>query len=552
MPAATRSSTSPLRRPPSSIDREAARRRTGSPTSRTPALVARIVDREAVRARRRTAAALDDARCTGLPRAPGLPHRPLPRQGDGPEHPRASASPTGSSSRSGTATTSTTCRSPSPSRSASRAAAASTRRPARCATSCRTTCSSCSSFVAMEPPARFDAEAVRDESAKVLRSMRPLERRDDVGARPVRRAATRAASRCRATATRRASRRARVIETYVAARRPARQLALGRRALLPAHRQAPAQARDARSRSSSSACRTCRSAYAAAEQLEPNVLVLRIQPDEGIALRFGAKVPATRTADPHRHDGLRLRRRVRRRPAEAYETLLLDALRGDATNFTRTDAVWSSRWRIVDPLMESWAQSGGAPHLYAAGTWGPDAADDMLARDGRRWRRRVSASRSRSRVRARHAATASTSGPGAPPCARACSIWSRSATTSPRCGVAGGGRGAAVQPPVAGALALVRKGDGPVEFKVQVFAHNTGGDERAVSASPCSLVSGGGGAPLPSLIAGLLLPDLPVVLLWRARPRIQERAAGRLLAASRRASSWTPPASRARSRHCTC
>ena len=72
--------------------------------------------------------------------------------------------------------------------------------------------------------------------------------------------------------------------------------------------------------------------------------------------------------------------------AEAYETLLLDAMRGDPTNFTRQDAVTES-WRVVEPALEAWQRQAGAPHLYAAGTWGPDAADDLLARDGRRWRR---------------------------------------------------------------------------------------------------------------------------------------------------------------------
>ena len=73
-------------------------------------------------------------------------------------------------------------------------------------------------------------------------------------------------------------------------------------------------------------------------------------------------------------------------PAEAYETLLIDALRGDATNFIRIDAV-TDAWRVVDPVIQAWQNEGGAPHLYASGSWGPDAADDLLARDGRRWRR---------------------------------------------------------------------------------------------------------------------------------------------------------------------
>ena len=117
------------------------------------------------------------------------------------------------------------------------------------------------------------------------------------------------------------------------------------------------------------------------------VLVLHIQPDESISLRFGAKVPAARTQIRTVNMDFDYGTAFSTPPAEAYETLLLDAMRGDPTNFTRTDAVGES-WRIVDPLLEAWeASGGGAPHLYPSGSWGPDAADDMLARDGRRWRR---------------------------------------------------------------------------------------------------------------------------------------------------------------------
>ncbi len=153
-----------------------------------------------------------------------------------------SGSRTASSSRSGTATSSTTSRSPWPSRSGSRAAAASTRKPARCATSSRTTCCRCCRFVAMEPPASFDAEAVRDERGKalvVVPAAAAVRRR----ARPVRGRPRRRQARAGLPRGGRASRPTRTSRP-TSPRAPAhRQLALGRYAVLPPHRQAPAEAR---------------------------------------------------------------------------------------------------------------------------------------------------------------------------------------------------------------------------------------------------------------------------------------------------------------------
>jgi glucose-6-phosphate 1-dehydrogenase len=126
--------------------------------------------------------------------------------------------------------------------------------------------------------------------------------------------------------------------------------------------------------------------YAAAEQLEPNELVLRIQPNEGIQLRFGAKVPSARVQIRTVNMDFEYDTSFSAAPAEAYETLLLDAMRGDSTNFPRRDAVEQS-WRIVQPLLEAWMRDGGATHPYPAGTWGPEAADELLARERRRWRR---------------------------------------------------------------------------------------------------------------------------------------------------------------------
>jgi glucose-6-phosphate 1-dehydrogenase len=119
--------------------------------------------------------------------------------------------------------------------------------------------------------------------------------------------------------------------------------------------------------------------------LEPNALVLRIQPDEGISLKFGAKVPV---------QGIRIRSvnmdfdygaSFMVDAPDAYETLILDALRGDATLFTRRDEV-DQQWAFVDPIIQTWASSG-SPSPYEAGTWGPPEADDLIARDGRGWRK---------------------------------------------------------------------------------------------------------------------------------------------------------------------
>jgi glucose-6-phosphate 1-dehydrogenase len=121
--------------------------------------------------------------------------------------------------------------------------------------------------------------------------------------------------------------------------------------------------------------------------IEPNMLALNIQPDEGISLRFGSKVPGPaiqiRPVNMDFHYGTSFGV-----PApEAYERLILDCMLGEAALFTRNDEVEAS-WTFVDRLIEGWAQSG-VRHLptYEAGTWGPEEAHAFIERDGRRWRR---------------------------------------------------------------------------------------------------------------------------------------------------------------------
>jgi glucose-6-phosphate 1-dehydrogenase len=122
-----------------------------------------------------------------------------------------------------------------------------------------------------------------------------------------------------------------------------------------------------------------------AKGLHPNIIVVRIQPDEGVTLRFGAKVPgqAFRVRDVLM-DFSYGAAFIEESP-DAYERLLLDAMIGDPTLFIRTDEVEQS-WRIVDPILEAWADNDAPLARYAAGTWGPKEADRLLEREGRQWR----------------------------------------------------------------------------------------------------------------------------------------------------------------------
>jgi glucose-6-phosphate 1-dehydrogenase len=122
------------------------------------------------------------------------------------------------------------------------------------------------------------------------------------------------------------------------------------------------------------------------DELTPNQLVLRLQPNEGIALRFGAKIPGT-TLDIGSVDmNFCYRDYFGTSPATGYETLLYDAMRGDQTLFHRADSV-ERGWSVVQPILDVWQAlpPRDFPN-YAAGTWGPVEADELIARDGRTWR----------------------------------------------------------------------------------------------------------------------------------------------------------------------
>ncbi|HEY6187748.1 MAG TPA: glucose-6-phosphate dehydrogenase [Pyrinomonadaceae bacterium] len=120
--------------------------------------------------------------------------------------------------------------------------------------------------------------------------------------------------------------------------------------------------------------------------LEPNVLVIRIQPNEGITLRFGAKLPGQRMRIRWVNMDFRYGSSFGVHTPEAYERLLLDCILGDSTLYARRDMT-ERGWEIVTPILEAWKKPATDFPNYEAGTWGPQPAFELIERDGRRWRR---------------------------------------------------------------------------------------------------------------------------------------------------------------------
>ncbi len=242
-------------------------------------------------------------------------------------------------------------------------------------------------LVAMEPSASFDADALRDEKVKVVRAIAPLAP-PDVARRVVRGQYGPGWVAAREVPGYRSEPGVDPLsetETFVAARLQIDDwrwsgvpfyLRTGKR-LAKRSTEIAIQFRDVPHR-------LFRESSA---DPEPNLLAIRIQPDEGILLRFGAKVPGlgidVRTVNMDFSYGSSFSVDS----PDAYETLILDALLGDASLFTREDEV-EEAWSIVTPIIEAWAE-GPAPGFpdYAAGSVGPAAADELLRADGRRWRR---------------------------------------------------------------------------------------------------------------------------------------------------------------------
>jgi glucose-6-phosphate 1-dehydrogenase len=124
----------------------------------------------------------------------------------------------------------------------------------------------------------------------------------------------------------------------------------------------------------------------AGDGLRPNVLLIHVQPDEGVSLAIGAKVPGQGMSIRTVHMDFLYGGAFRTGLPEAYERLILDAMLGDATLFTRSDEV-DEQWALVDTVVAAWKRDRPVFPNYAAGSWGPPSADELIQRDGRSWRR---------------------------------------------------------------------------------------------------------------------------------------------------------------------
>jgi glucose-6-phosphate 1-dehydrogenase len=240
-------------------------------------------------------------------------------------------------------------------------------------------------LIAMEPVASFQGDAVRDEKAKVLHAIKPIE---DVGRDTVRAQYTAGGILGEMVPGYReepgvapGSR----TETYVAMRLEVENWRWsGVPFYLRVGKRLPKRATEVAITFKKAPLQLFR--QMGADNPTPNLLVLRIQPDEGISLRFGAKVPGTRSDVRPVNMDFRYGSSFGVAAPEAYERLLLDAMLGDSTLFTRWDGV-EAAWELLTPVLDAWADGASPMQYYEAGSWGPDAARRLIEGDGREWHR---------------------------------------------------------------------------------------------------------------------------------------------------------------------
>jgi glucose-6-phosphate 1-dehydrogenase len=242
-------------------------------------------------------------------------------------------------------------------------------------------------LTAMEPPISFDADAVRDEQVKVLRAMKPLSD-EDVLTHTVRGQYAAGVAGDRKLPNYRAEKDVDPhsnTETFAAI-----QLAIDnwRWTGVPFYLRV---GKAMKKRDTEIVVQFKQPPFTlfrntGVEELSPNQLVINVQPDEGISLSFGAKVPGATVTLGEVLMNFRYADYFGSTPATGYERLLYDAMCGDQTLFQRADMV-EAAWKTVDPVLAVWqALPARSFPNYAAGSWGPKDADALLERDGRRWR----------------------------------------------------------------------------------------------------------------------------------------------------------------------
>jgi glucose-6-phosphate 1-dehydrogenase len=243
------------------------------------------------------------------------------------------------------------------------------------------------SLVAMEPPIAFTAESVRDRKMDALLAIQPLV--VDGDARGVLRAQYREGwvngVEVPAYRTEKGVDPKSTTETFVAARL---SLDNWRWAGVPFYVRTAKRLPKRTTEIAIQFKRPPLEIFRRASQspVQPDLLIVNVQPDEGISLRFEAKLPGTRMQIAPVMMNFRYGTTFGGEVPEAYETLLLDAMLGDATLFARHDFVEAS-WALITPVLEAWKRlDEAALPAYEAGEWGPPKADELIERDHRRWR----------------------------------------------------------------------------------------------------------------------------------------------------------------------
>jgi glucose-6-phosphate 1-dehydrogenase len=241
-------------------------------------------------------------------------------------------------------------------------------------------------LVGMEPPVSWDADAVRDEKVKVLHALRPIRGREvlervvrgQYGAGVVR------GDKAPAYRDEPDVAKDSTTETYVAMSMRIDNWRWGGVPFyLRAGKRLARRVAEVVMRFKPLPHRLFHGAPGATD--EPNTLVMRIQPDEGISLRFATKVPGQAIAVREVAMDFRYGAEFGASTPEAYERLMLDAMRGDATLFTRADEV-EAQWSFIDPILAGFREWNAPLATYPSGSWGPKAADALLVPTGDRWR----------------------------------------------------------------------------------------------------------------------------------------------------------------------